>query len=106
MQNNRGHLKVAMTMSVLAVGLGGCADEYFQRSDPITTYAGDAVRRNIAIHTINPRPNYAYDNRIQVSGQRMETALGRYHAGGGEDEAAGAVEDAEFQGPDVPGDPQ
>jgi hypothetical protein len=96
-----------VALSAIALAVTGCGAEYHQRTDTLATYTGDAVRRNIAIHTINPRPRRAYDNHIHTSGRRLESAMATYNAGGGETGGGGDVEaGAELQEPGAPEGPQ
>lgn len=41
-------------VAVLALALGGCAYDYFQRTDRVSFRAGDAVHHNLEQETINP----------------------------------------------------
>jgi hypothetical protein len=49
-----------------------------RRSDTITPGAGDAVAHNNAIHTINPWPSWARNDRINMEGKRAALAIKRY----------------------------
>lgn len=93
----------AAALMAVAVSVSGCGTEYLRRDDTLTTYSGDAVRRNIAIQTINPNPNHAYRNHIHTSGQRMEGAMIRYYGGGVDLPPNGVEQGAELQPP--PDDP-
>lgn len=55
-------------------------DQYFARRDTIALGAGDAKNHNAAIHTIDPWPWYAKNDRLQFDGQRMELGITRYQA--------------------------
>ena len=68
--------------AVLAFGIvaAGCTDYYHHR-ETISVNTGDAVRANIAIHTIDPWPPHAQDTNIRYSGKRMRHAIDRYNAG-------------------------
>jgi hypothetical protein len=64
-------------------GLGWCNyvhehDWSLRRSDTITLGAGDAVAHNIAVHTINPWPSWARNDRISMEGNRAALAIKRY----------------------------
>ncbi len=63
----------------LAVGviLSGCA-ENLQRTDTINSFAGDAVARNIAIHTIDPNPYRARHRHLHFNGKRLNDAMKIY----------------------------
>ena len=78
MKNSRNLLLVAATVGVATV-LSGCAGSpYLERRDAITIGAGDAVARNRAIHTINPRPRHAFRTHIHTDGERMNNAMEAY----------------------------
>jgi hypothetical protein len=53
-------------------------DQYLRRSDTITLGAGDAVAHNNAVHTINPWPSWARNDRINLEGNRAALAIKRY----------------------------
>jgi hypothetical protein len=53
-------------------------DEYSQRIETVTPWAGDAKNTNAAIHTIDPWPSYAGNRRIPGNGERMSGAVERY----------------------------
>lgn len=55
----------------------GCA-EHLERKDTITSYSGDSVARNIAVHTIHPSPYRARHRHIHHDGQRMARAIDKY----------------------------
>ena len=75
--------------------LSGCANsEYLEQRDTITPGAGDAVARNRAIQTINPRPRSAYRTHIHTDGARMHNAMEAYRA------APGGSEQDEPDAPD------
>ena len=64
-------------------GLGWCNyvhehDWSLRRSDTITLGAGDAVAHNMAIHTIDPWPHWARNDRINMEGNRAALAIKRY----------------------------
>jgi hypothetical protein len=71
--------------------LGGCwgsGAQYLNRTDTITTSAGDAQEADAAIHVIDPWPRYVGDKRIPANGERMVGAVQRYRT---PSQAAGAV---------------
>ncbi|MBK8085733.1 MAG: hypothetical protein IPK28_18980 [Devosia sp.] len=47
----------------LAVGLGGCAYDYLQRSDKVAYSSGDAVKANLEQQTIDPSKASAYSTK-------------------------------------------
>ena len=53
-------------------------ENYLQRSDTITLGAGDAVAHNNAVHTIDPWPSWARNDRINMEGNRAALAIKRY----------------------------
>ena len=54
---------------------------YFQRSDKITLWEGDASAVNAATHVIDPWPRYVGNRRIPVNGDRLSRAVERYRLG-------------------------
>jgi hypothetical protein len=54
---------------------------YFQRSDKITLWEGDAKEVNAATHVIDPWPRYVGNRRIPVNGDRLSRAVERYRLG-------------------------
>ena len=54
---------------------------YFQRSDKITLWEGDAKAVNAATHVIDPWPRYVGNRRIPVNGDRLSRAVERYRQG-------------------------
>ena len=57
--------------------LTGCAQS-LQRTDTITSYAGDSVARNIAIQTIDPTPYRARYRHIHHNGKRLTDVMKLY----------------------------
>jgi hypothetical protein len=54
---------------------------YFQRSDSITLWEGDAKSVNSATHVIDPWPPYVGNRRIPGNGDRLSRAVERYRQG-------------------------
>jgi hypothetical protein len=54
---------------------------YFQRSDKITLWEGDAKAVNAATHVIDPWPRYVGNRRIPANGDRLSRAVERYRLG-------------------------
>ena len=54
---------------------------YFQRSDKITLWEGDAKDVNAATHVIDPWPPYVGNRRIPGNGDRLSRAVERYRQG-------------------------
>src|SRR5215469_9623671 len=52
--------------------------QYLQRSDTITSSAGDAKATNSVTHIIDPWPPYVGNRRIPGNGQRLSGAVERY----------------------------
>ena len=70
----------ALAFTVLiaaAVTITGCSTN----KDPLGHGFGDSVRHNMAVHIINPRPNYDVDSLSGLSGPRAAGAIGRYESG-------------------------
>ena len=71
---------------LIALPVAGCyglyghdeVDRYFQRSDTITTSAGDAKQVNAVAHTITPWPSYVNDRRLAYDARRVGGAVQRY----------------------------
>jgi hypothetical protein len=62
----------------LAATLGGCADYYYDRRDPVAFHSGDAIEANKVAHIIDPWPRASADRNIESEGQRMQRAVTRY----------------------------
>src|SRR5215510_9030534 len=54
---------------------------YFQRSDKITLWEGDAKAVNTTTHVIDPWPRYVGNRRIPGNGDRLSRAVERYRLG-------------------------
>jgi hypothetical protein len=52
--------------------------DYRDRSDMITSSAGNASASNIATHTVNPWPRHAKNPKINIDGRRAGIAITRY----------------------------
>ena len=61
----------------LCLALAGC-QENLVRSDFISSHAGDAVAHNLAVQTIDPWPQHAYDTDIATSSQRQSDVRRKY----------------------------
>lgn len=89
------------TLSSLAICaallVAGCAESTFSRSDALTPFAPNTQRTNIALQTINPLPNRAYDRRISHSGQRMAGAVQRVATGQDTEDAASEEDESLIQ---------
>jgi len=82
-------MKIGYVMALVALASGlACAPasawdqdpfaQYLQRSDTLTSSAGDAKSTNSVTHTIDPWPPYVGNRRIPGNGQRMSGAIERY----------------------------
>ena len=67
--------------AVLALGLSGCANQYFERKDTVTFNAGDAVAWNNAQQIVDPTPRRAYDTNIVTPGETAARAGADYAQG-------------------------
>ena len=54
---------------------------YFQRSDKVTLWEGDAKAVNAATHVIDPWPRSVGNRRIPGNGDRLSRAVERYRLG-------------------------
>lgn len=52
--------------------------QYLARRDTIALGLGDAMYSNKAIHTIDPWPRHAKDDKLKFDGQRMDLAIELY----------------------------
>ena len=58
----RSHL-VAWLAALLALPLGGCSYDYVQHTDRVGYSAGNAVKANMAMQTINPSKDSMYNTK-------------------------------------------
>jgi hypothetical protein len=66
-----------LAAGLLALSVAGC-NAYLERRETITSYAGDAVAANRAVHTIDPWPAGVADDSIPVSGSKLVGVIERY----------------------------
>lgn len=52
--------------------------QYLARRDSIALGLGDAMHSNRAIHTIDPWPRHAKDDKLEFDGQRMDLSIELY----------------------------
>ncbi len=86
-------MRITKTTFVLAAALtiGGAWPafaQYLNRTDTITTSAGDDQDVNMAIQTIDPWPRHVGNRRIPGNGERLNGAIQRYRSPG---QGAGAA---------------
>ena len=62
-------------LTAVAVMSAGC-----ENSEPLRKGFGDSVRHNMAVHIINPRPNYDVDSLSDLTGPRAAGVMERYHS--------------------------
>ncbi len=89
---------LALALS-LAAGLAGCTeytDSYLGRRDTLALSAGNAMRANAAIHTIDPWPAASQNTALTYDGQRAARVIERYRTrsfdGENADKAPGAIQ--------------
>ena len=63
------------------VCLAGC-QQYHNRSDGVTTFAGNSNAVNEAKMVVDPWPKYLDDTDFDTDGERISAAVKRYKAGG------------------------
>jgi hypothetical protein len=63
---------------LLATMLAGCSDLYYDRRDPVSFGANDAVATAVATQTIDPWPRASADRRIAANGVVVQSAVERY----------------------------
>lgn len=70
----------ALARIAAAAGLLACAacQDYLVRRDTLSAGSGDAVRRNAAIHVIDPAPPRAAFVEPTTSGARLQHAIENY----------------------------
>jgi hypothetical protein len=78
MCSNRLAVPRVLPALVLGITLGGCSSLYWDRSDTIAYWAGDAPAANIAVHTVDPWPPQAAKRRLTANGEVMQRAAERY----------------------------
>ena len=61
-------------LTAASVTIAGCNGN----QAPLGQDFGDSVRHNMAVHIINPRPNYDVDSLSDLSGPRAEGVIHRY----------------------------
>jgi hypothetical protein len=66
---------------VLATGLAGCSDIYFDRREHIVPYAGDAMAVNRVTQMVDPWPPSSANRNIAFNGEVMQRAVERYREG-------------------------
>lgn len=54
------------------------SEDYWTRSEGISSGAGDAIARNKAIQTIDPWPAHAGRTKMRMDGERMLLSIDRY----------------------------
>lgn len=67
-------MKLAIPCSLAALALAACADN----AAPLSPDFGEAVRNNMAVHIINPAPDYGTEVPA-TSGAALEGPLGDYY---------------------------
>lgn len=75
---NCTRVKIAAISGALSLLLGACSEIYYERSDFITSSAGDANASNIAVQMVDPWPRHAANRNIQFNGEKMQGAVKRY----------------------------
>jgi hypothetical protein len=102
-------MPIARTMLILSVVLlawscrQALAQGYLNRTDTITTSAGDAQDVNTALQTLEPWPRHVGNRRIPGNGERLSGAVQRYRSPPQLAGAAGTA--AGSAAPGVPGSP-
>jgi hypothetical protein len=71
-------IAAALAGIALGLSLGGCSDLYFDRREPITLGAGDAIAANEAEQMVDPWPAQSGNRNIGFNGAKMQSAVERY----------------------------
>ena len=74
-------IRTVCVLVVIATGVAGCSDMYFDHRESIALGAGDAIATNKVAQTIDPWPPHSANNRIAFNGQLMQGAQDRYKRG-------------------------
>jgi len=77
----RSATRAVVATALLGATLGGCSEYYFDRSDTITLYSGDAVASNRMTQMVDPWPAASGRRNIAFSGEKAATASERYRTG-------------------------
>jgi hypothetical protein len=64
----------------LGTALASCSSIYYDRRDPISPFAGDAVAANAVAQMYNPMPRSSASVNFPADGQRAQRAIERYHS--------------------------
>lgn len=64
---------ITSTVLFLCVGLGGCAQDDYLRTDGLTTGAGDAIAANTAMQVVDPWQNGVQNTKLKVPAQRTSS---------------------------------
>jgi len=75
---DRSRRRALMTAFVFAALLGGCSSLYYDRSQSVSSAAGDAVATNKVSQTVDIWPEAAGYRNITSDGQKMQSAIERY----------------------------
>lgn len=78
-ERSAGTLAAIVTLGTM---LAGCSDLYVDRRDAIALGAGDAVAANQMAQMYDPWPRQSGNPNFASNGQRMQSAVARYRAGG------------------------
>ncbi|MEL6290459.1 MAG: hypothetical protein AAFQ44_01540 [Pseudomonadota bacterium] len=58
--------------------LSACKDQYLDRRDGVTHFAGEASAHNRVVQTLNPFPRGAHRRRLPTDGERVRHAIDAY----------------------------
>jgi hypothetical protein len=67
------------TLPVIAAALALAGCDHLARRETVSAHAGDAKAANAAIHTIDPWPRHAENNRIGMDGVKAQQAMEKYY---------------------------
>jgi hypothetical protein len=68
-------IALALALPVLCLG---CSADYLNHNDSVTLAQGDAVKSNIAIHTVDPFNPDSHNTRIEGDGRRLVGVVRAY----------------------------
>ena len=92
-------IKPLTVVALIALaGLTGC-QQYHNRSEGVTTFAGNSHAVNEAKMVVDPWPKYLDDTDFDTDGERLSAAVKRYKSGGIDADASTSTTPAALTAP-------
>ena len=93
------NIKPLTVVSLIALtSLTGC-QQYHNRSEGVTTFAGNSHAVNEAKMVVDPWPKYLDDTDFDTDGERLSAAVKRYKSGGIDADASTSTTPAALTAP-------